>query len=307
MARQVSRNWRLRLLELYGVLASLVIGALIFERHRAGWHADFTDWGPWHNLAVEGYLVPFVLVAVVVPACWWGRRRAPRGLLAASLGLAAGLTVFMTMLLAHTLEETQQNKAGDVVLFGALALVLGSFVLFVAEPLAAHLAREGRGPALRDVAVTGGGRTARSVVIVVLCVLAAVLALLLVVERHDEISFRDYEAPPRHEWFIVDTYGFILLGPVAVLASALRARRGFPHGVFAGTIAFLAGVAMLTTWLVMHTITHKSPSTNWALLTMVALVFVGPAFAIVDAALHARARRRTDRPGPTLPAARISS
>lgn len=294
------------MLDLYAVLAALTAGGLVFEQHRARWSESSTEWGRWHSLLVEAVLVPLVLVALVVPACLWARRRAPRGAVAAAFGLAGGLAVFLAMMLAHLFEDTETNDAGAVAALGALLLVGGALVLFVSEPIAAHRAREGRGPALRDVVVTGRGRTVRNLLVVGLCAIGALLALLLVVERHVVTPVDDYEATPWSEWFVRDTHGLVLFGPIAVVVTALRARRGFPHGVLAGVVAFVAGIAMLTTWFVMHTLVRTDAAGEWALLSMVGLVVLGPAFAIVDAVVHGRERRRTDQPAPSLPAARVS-
>jgi hypothetical protein len=302
----MEQPWRRRLVELYGVLAVVFLGSLPFERHRASWHASSGEWSAWHSLAVEGYLIPVALALVTVLACVWARRRAPRGALAAAAGLATALATLLTHLLSHVLQDVEGNAAAAITTLGALILMLGALVLFVADPIAAYRARAGRGTALRDVALTGRRRIIRDVILALVIAVALPLALLLVLERHIVTPVDDYDAAPFEEWFVRDTYGAVLLAPMLVVLSALWARRGFPRGVVAGLVTFVAAVASLTAWIVLHTLAHASSATNWALLSLTALAFLGPALAIVDAVVHTRERRRTERRGPELPPARIA-
>ena len=233
------------MVDLYGALAAATALALVLERHRVPLRWDGDHLGPWHNLALETLLAPLILTALVVPACVWARARTLRAIVAAALGGIAGLSLVVTSAMVHLLEGVRHNHAGHAAASGSLGLMFGALVLVVAELIAARptRARPRRGPALRDVVVTGARRTTLRAALVVLGALAVLLLQLALFERHDVRGLDDAAGAARSAWLVADTFGLVALGPVLVVLAATRARRGFPGGLVAGVVGLAAGLA----------------------------------------------------------------
>ncbi|HVK73532.1 MAG TPA: hypothetical protein VM734_09435 [Kofleriaceae bacterium] len=106
-----------------GLLGLIGAAGLLVGRHRV---LTKVGWGPWHSLALDGWLLPLLApLSVVVLAVWAWRRGFRAGVLVAFAMIFAGLVASFTR--CDALHRVVESSPGEQI--GVNALLVGGGLL----------------------------------------------------------------------------------------------------------------------------------------------------------------------------------
>jgi hypothetical protein len=149
---RASKKLRTSSLNVLTVVAGANVIAWAIERHREdlrsffGSRSDNPDWGPWHSLAAESYLVPIIVPALVLLAALWARRGFPRALAPGLLAVVAFFAMIWAWISNHLFDYTEGGVAAGFALIALTACGAWMIVIEIVLPIRCRRRLEGADP-----------------------------------------------------------------------------------------------------------------------------------------------------------------